>query len=302
MSKQIAIKGHNTRAKEVIQILQMLGGCKSGYEGYGEQFYYYINQFGNIEGSSKPYEFEKYIVFTLEEFEEKYPYKVGNKVIAYAEGCIAQFTIQDMRWNYKLNKVEYKICSSWLDASLIQSYKEETMEEKIDKALTPDLRGEDYYGRRFGYKIPNGYEFDCIKNNEIILKPKQSQYPKTYEECCKILGCKANHFYTDFSCDGLDVEISKYEDEVSDLLQNFRKLIYCRDAYWKIAGERMGLDKPWEPEWENDTSKYTICYKGYIWSCQSDSYNRILAFPTKEMRDVFYENFKELIEICKELL
>ena len=25
-------------------------------------------------------------------------------------------------------------------------------------------------------------------------------------------------------------------------------------------------------------------------------------FPTAEMRDVFYENFKELIEKCKELL
>ena len=28
----------------------------------------------------------------------------------------------------------------------------------------------------------------------------------------------------------------------------------------------------------------------------------ILAFPTAEMRDAFYENFKELIELCKELL
>jgi hypothetical protein len=28
----------------------------------------------------------------------------------------------------------------------------------------------------------------------------------------------------------------------------------------------------------------------------------ILAFPTEEMRDAFYENFKYLIEECKELL
>ena len=31
-------------------------------------------------------------------------------------------------------------------------------------------------------------------------------------------------------------------------------------------------------------------------------YNSILVFPTKEMRDAFYENFKDLIEECKELL
>ena len=30
--------------------------------------------------------------------------------------------------------------------------------------------------------------------------------------------------------------------------------------------------------------------------------NVILAFPTDEMRDAFYENFNELIGSCKELL
>jgi hypothetical protein len=28
----------------------------------------------------------------------------------------------------------------------------------------------------------------------------------------------------------------------------------------------------------------------------------ILLFPTEEMRDAFYENFKDLIEKCKEFL
>ena len=28
----------------------------------------------------------------------------------------------------------------------------------------------------------------------------------------------------------------------------------------------------------------------------------ILSFPTEEMRDAFYENFKEQIEVCKEFL
>jgi len=30
--------------------------------------------------------------------------------------------------------------------------------------------------------------------------------------------------------------------------------------------------------------------------------NKILVFPTVEMRDAFYENFNELIEKCKKLL
>ena len=60
------------------------------------------------------------------------------------------------------------------------------MEEITDKAIAPVLTGEDLTYNRFGYKIPNGYEFDCIKNNEIIIKPKQPQYPKTYKECCDL--------------------------------------------------------------------------------------------------------------------
>ena len=27
-----------------------------------------------------------------------------------------------------------------------------------------------------------------------------------------------------------------------------QKLIICRDVYWKIYGEQMGLGKPWEPD------------------------------------------------------
>ena len=36
--------------------------------------------------------------------------------------------------------------------------------------------------------------------------------------------------------------------------------------------------------------------------CKAHEYTFTLAFPTEEMRDAFYENFKELIEECKELL
>ena len=44
----------------------------------------------------------------------------------------------------------------------------------------------------------------------------------------------------------------------------------------------------------------TIYYTGVLRI--SEYHNIILTFPTEEMRDTFYENFKELIEQCKELL
>ena len=80
-------------------------------------------------------------------------------------------------------------------------------------------------------------------------------------------------------------------------------MLVCRDAYWKIAGEQMGLGKPWEPDFSDDSPKYNIFkYENEITLSDNNWSNRILAFPTIEMRDAFHDNFKDLIEQCKELL
>ena len=66
----------------------------------------------------------------------------------------------------------------------------------------------------------------------------------------------------------------------------------------------MGLGKPWEPDWSTeDEIKYVIeVYRNNVRTNSQGYSNTILAFPTAEMRDAFYENFKDLIEQCKELL
>lgn len=134
---KLAIKGHTTRYEDVIEILKMLGGKNKNYNrGLSPNKIYVINDFYHID-QCDPMRHPEYYQFSVEEFFEKFPYKIGDKVIAYVEGNLAQFTIQDIRWNNKLNKIEYKICSSWCDASLMQPYKEEIK----DKALSEDLGG-----------------------------------------------------------------------------------------------------------------------------------------------------------------
>ena len=65
----------------------------------------------------------------------------------------------------------------------------------------------------------------------------------------------------------------------------------------------MGLGKPWKPDWEFDDTKYVLYFnKGEIVKDMMKHTSYILAFPTEEMRDAFYENFKDLIEEYKELL
>ena len=294
---QLAIKGHATRGKEVINLLEMLGANRLGYKDTFVGFYYYI-ECGAICSSDEYPTYSK--VFTLEEFLEKYPYKVGDEVIAYAEGILASFSIKGMRWNNKLNKVEYKICSSWYDVSMlsaIQPYtdydiktnKEEAMEEKgtleqID--LTRELRIADEVEVILG-----DYEF-VLKDGKTYFVKKKPQYPKTYDECCKILGIEDRE--------------NGYCGYEYELLGEFQKLYICRNAYWKIAGEQMGLDKPWEPDFTNYDEErygiYTLANKVERDFCGVGDVNMILSFPTEEMRDKFYDNFKDLIEQCKELL
>lgn len=134
-----------------------------------------------------------------------------------------------------------------------------------------------------------GYLDAMMEARKSEITEKKKGYPKTYEECCKVLGW--NH---------RDYDRVGYK---SDLLCKLQVLLLCRDAYWKIAGEEMGLGKPWEPDWEYDDTKYVLFFnKNEICHEMMRHTSYVFAFPTEEMRDAFYEAFKKEIEICKELL
>ena len=170
-----------------------------------------------------------------------------------------------------------------------EEIKEEAMEEKgtleqID--LTRELRIADEVEVILG-----DYEF-VLKDGKTYFVKKKPQYPKTYEECCQVLGIEDRE--------------NGYCGYEYELLGEFQKLYICRNAYWKIAGEQMGLGKPWEPDWGENDGGYRYCIRNQsnkiVLSNEWLGENYILSFPTKEMRDEFYENFKDLIESCKELL
>ena len=141
---------------------------------------------------------------------------------------------------------------------------------------------------------------DVAERIRVFLTPKP-KYPTTYEECCEVLGLKdlTNMHLSFMDKDVKIIASTNYHIKTLILLNCLTKLKICRDAYWKIAGIEIGLSKSWEPDWENLSTKheYIVIKKG----CFSHS-SRVLVFPTTEMRDAFYENFKDLINECKELL
>lgn len=287
--KKLAIKSHITRGKEVIELLKMMGGCESGYCGGGMGFYYYISQSGNIEGSCEPYEFDNYIVYTLEEFWEKYPFKVGDKVLV--DGYNYPLLIMAMRWDD--NTVKYLVsddnnCNLWYTAEDIKDMNKigKTNFMQLGKTIAVCFNKENYESE---VELQLGDYEIVVRDGKTYAVLKKPKYPTTFEECLNMLYCK--------------LVLRTIIGHKAELLFNLEKLLICRDAYWKIAGEQMGLRKLWNPDDEDEI--FIICHNrisGIYKSGGICTDNFILSFPTAEMRDVFYENFKDLIELCKELL
>lgn len=277
---QLAIRGHATRGEEVIEILEMLGG-KNSYEYSGnciEIHYYIANEIYSTRIS--PINKNIFMCFTLEKFLEKFPYKVGDRVrIPEYE---SEVCINKMLWNG--NEVLYEVVVD----DEVERYSAEELNEFNEPNKEETVTIDDFKANTKEWlidKLHNMVISKAIKTigdiHEELHKP---QYPKTYDECVNMFNCSV-------------------ETVNLTTIAALRELIYCRNAYWKIVGEQMRLGKPWEYDMSKNEFVYTIAYQyGFIQKCESRYKSHLLVFPTKEMRDGFYENFKELIEICKEFL
>jgi hypothetical protein len=368
MGKRLAIKGHPTRGKEVIELLKMLGGKGSeSFHCSDLNRFYYISYYESISwdyiGSE---EIDEYHIFTLEEFLEKFPFKVGDfvripeyesevrickmKWTSFSDIDYLVYRNDDEEWyttdellEYNDNPTKTRDCKKCglhfgsvrcfdkdcphntpkpksyavglKDGKVIEcGVNKKTDMNKNNREVinmtketitpTPDITANVIDKNNCDIACPDGYEFydenGNLIGNKVMMRPKKPKYPTSYNDCCDILGFKnRNKTKEQFvnSCDLYDAE----------LMTKLSMLKVCRDAYWKIAGEELQLGKPWRPKF----GKYIhyninfylykdsfVLHKGEYHSPD----NRILVFPTEEMRDAFYENFKDLIEYCKELL
>lgn len=130
---------------------------------------------------------------------------------------------------------------------------------------------------------------DVAKRLREFLTPKP-QYPKTYKECCKMLGYSGNY------------NMILTTDVDNKLFNALYRLKVCRDAWWKMADD-------WKPDYNDCTEDKYFSTKFFIYTYRNEIHfgsceltHHLLAFPTAEMRDAFYDNFKELINEVKELL
>ena len=291
MNKKLAIKGHPTRGREVIELLEMLGGKNTiNLNGENHNMIYIINLSYYGEIIYMPYRTDAYTVFTLEEFIKKFPYKVGDKVKVCGDNL---GVIISMRWEIDYVVYKVKLSKNGYETSKtsenLQPYKEETIEDKPN--LLEQLK--EYFENTPREVVEKEWhEYD--KYNEIgpsveeyleyVSNIRQPQYPKTYEGCAEILLERAS-IRNDIGYKG-------------DLLVNLQRLLICRDAYWFIYNN-------WKPTHKSgcDNTIYTIHrFNEEVIKSATSHRHSLLEFPTEEMRDEFYENFKTLIFACTELI
>ena len=131
---------------------------------------------------------------------------------------------------------------------------------------------------------PEGYEIDKENSTfeEIVFKPIKKELPKSWEE---FVGKEKGYF--------VDCLIFATKEQAEASLA-LAKLSQLREVY------RDG----WKPDWGNGSQK-KHCIKFFQDKIDDDSYSlrsHFLSFQSEEVRDLFLENFRDLIEQAKPLM
>jgi len=157
--------------------------------------------------------------------------------------------------------------------------------------------------------VPEGYEidqenstFECIK-----FKPIKKELPKTWKEFCETHPRVAGEGYvkTDSICRVIEATggYTRNPEDDRNLLPS-KELAEAMLALCQLIQLRDCYNGGWEPDWcDSEAGKYCInSFRDSIHTTCTYVEQKVLAFKTKELRDQFLENFRDLIEIAKPLL
>lgn len=153
--------------------------------------------------------------------------------------------------------------------------------------------------KEFKIQVPEGYEIDKEKSTfeKIVFKKVEKEFPKSWEELHMIKGWFVEngsgiHEFENCFTISKNRNLFPTKEEAEACLA-LAQLCQLRDRY--NAG--------WKPDWTDNIEKYVIYFHaGEIYSGYSYRAQDVLYFKTKELRDKFLENFRDLIETAKPLL
>lgn len=286
---KIAIKANHNRGKEIISLLESLGSTKTALSGDGDLYTYYIDENHVIRYGDPPI---NYKVYTLEEFEKEFPFKVGDKVTfkdddyPYTIKAFDIWSDGDIVCEFVENGLHYSI-------NKIKPYKK--MKEERNITLTLD-KAKEWYKKGGELKEVALQAF----NEEELTK---IELPKTWKEFCKNHPKQKHETYI-----GIFSTIETY-GEISDRhyiqdknLCPSEKSAEAHLAMMQLEQLRNCWWNGWKPEWDFG-AKYAI-KNSEDELCIILIYNiaEFLAFPTREMAEEFLKCFRDLIEQAGDLI
>ncbi len=152
------------------------------------------------------------------------------------------------------------------------------------------------------YNIPKGYVIDKENSTDtnIVLKLVKSTRVRTWEEYCKKMEGKISYYMNPSS--GITPSIFENCPVLSEF--ETEEEVKALEAYSKLLKFRKDWIGEWKPKWANDyQKKYIICnYSDIVAKDTVITASHCLSFPTSEMRDEFFDCFKDLLEQAKTLL
>ena len=282
---KIAIQGHPTRGKEVIQILESLGGKNDGlHEGNNPDCYYELH--GNIIWcvSTKGINFKYY---TLEEFEEEFPFKIGDKVIHKEYDSLFEIIEFDPE-----NVYPYRIdglCEFRTKSCTLTKYQPKMKEER-NITLTLD-KAKEWYKK--------GGELKEIALQAFTEKElTKVELPKTWKEFCDNYPAQAGECWLG-SCDQILENDSKEDRTFRNWIPS-RKSAEAHLAMIQLEQLRDCWRQGWKPKMHECV--YTIKFANNGLNVYSYVSREFLSFPTREMAEEFLKCFRDLIEKAGDLI
>ena len=181
---KLAIKGHKERGKEVIKLLEMMGGVNTHRHSgkYGKlcvhcDIIYVTSEI--IPGN--------YVLYTLEQFEQKFPFKIGDNV-SYINnnGEIINTSISGMSWHEEKHTMWYQLATG--ATKFIENIWKTMKKKELKDYLKPGyvveyddgvrcILTQDVHGNVFGVEIHNDQHWATLKDLSHIVAVYQITSP-----------------------------------------------------------------------------------------------------------------------------
>ena len=284
---RIAIKANPSRGKEIISLLKSLGGINSILEGNGKFFTYYIGKDNVIRYGDAP---EGYKVYTLEEFEKEFPFKVGDEVIIVGFPDFPK-VIAKMVWD--CDEILYSfegLNNTWFGAKTLKKFE---MKEERNITLTLD-KAKEWYKK--------GGELKEIALQAFTEKElTKTDLPKTWEEFCKNYPIKRGEFYITSLSEIHESTCSRNRCSIAD--KNVCSSQKSAEAHLAMI-QLEKLRDCWRQGWKPTPHQTVFAIKFANRSLEVYEYcsREFLSFKDRETATEFLKNFKDLIEKAGDLI